>query len=165
MIVEAIKTVSPDRVVRVRIFIVEVHMVMRAQLVGWVNAQPNLACCGVAGEAPAALACLAATSPDLVLMNLSFHHPDELAALAQLRHAHPRLPILAISIHDAPACAGKALQAGASGYITKQHAVAHLLEAIATVLRGQTYTHAETRQHPDPVPCAETNNITRGRSA
>ena len=138
---------------------------MRAQLVSWVNAQPDLLCCGVAGDAPATLASLPAAAPDLLLMNLAFHSPQELTALAQLRRVHPRIPILALSIHDAPACAEKALQAGASGYITKQHAAEHLLEAIATVLRGQIYTHGETRPHAAPAPCASTNNLTAGRSA
>jgi DNA-binding NarL/FixJ family response regulator len=55
------------------------------------------------------------------------------------REALPKLPILALSMHDEAVYAERSLRAGAKGYIMKDEATSNLIFAIRKVLRGELY--------------------------
>lgn len=76
---------------------------------------------------------------DVVLLDLSLPDTSGLEGLLRLRRAVPTVPILILSMHDEAAYAARALQAGASGYLTKEHATTELLSAIDRVRRGGRY--------------------------
>ena len=56
---------------------------------------------------------------------------------------HPRVVILAISMHDESLYAERMLRAGASGYITKQQPPEELIRAIRQVLDKRVYVSKE----------------------
>jgi DNA-binding NarL/FixJ family response regulator len=49
------------------------------------------------------------------------------------------MPVLVLSMHDESLYAERALQAGASGYITKHQPTEEVLSAIRRVLAGEIY--------------------------
>src|SRR5512142_965520 len=59
--------------------------------------------------------------------------------LAELKHRHPKLPVLIMSLHGEEQFAVRALKAGASGYLTKAAAPEELVAAVAKVARGGRY--------------------------
>lgn len=76
---------------------------------------------------------------DLVLLDLSLPDSSGLEGLVKLRRAVPSVPLLVLSMHNESAYAARALQAGASGYVTKEHATTELLTAIDRVVQGGRY--------------------------
>ena len=71
-------------------------------------------------------------------ISLKRSHGLELAS-KDLKHTHPSLPVLVLSMHDEALYAERALRAGARGYITKEEATVDVLSAVRKVLGGQVY--------------------------
>src|SRR5207248_1197701 len=59
--------------------------------------------------------------------------------LVELKHRHPKLPILIMSLYGEEQFAVRTLRAGASGYLTKAAAPEQLVAAVAKVARGGRY--------------------------
>jgi DNA-binding NarL/FixJ family response regulator len=124
---------------RIRIFIADDHPIVRQGLRRIVEEDPGMAIAGEAGDAAAVLAALQATAADLVLLDVSMPGGPFLETLKELRTRHPTVRVLALSVHPEDQWAVRALRAGASGYLTKDHSPDQLLEAIRRVYRGGKY--------------------------
>src|SRR4029453_1481851 len=59
--------------------------------------------------------------------------------LTEIKHRHPKLPVLIMSLHGEEQFALRALRAGAAGYLTKSTAPQQLVAAVAKGLRGARY--------------------------
>jgi DNA-binding NarL/FixJ family response regulator len=59
--------------------------------------------------------------------------------LAEIKHRHPKLPVLIMSLHGEEHFALRALRAGAAGYLTKSAAPDELVAAVQKVVRGNRY--------------------------
>lgn len=122
-----------------RILIVDDHPVMRfgvCQLIG--KRWPDAAI-GEAENLQQALALAREEAWNVAVLDLSLPDTGGLEGLAQLRRAASALPILVLSMHAEAAYASRALQLGAAGYLTKEHATTELITAIERVLRGGRY--------------------------
>jgi len=104
-----------------------------------VEADPGLAISGEAGDTATLLAALEKTATDLVLLDVSMPGGPFLDTLRTLRERHPSIRVLVLSVHPEDQWAVRALKAGASGYLTKDHSPDQLLEAIRRVYRGGKY--------------------------
>lgn len=96
----------------------------------------------VAGEAPdgaAAIALLEAGGIDLLLLDMSMPGLSGKELILRIRSLHPDLPILVLSMHIEPQIAQNALDAGATGYLTKDQDPETLLSAIRAVAQGKRY--------------------------
>ena len=124
---------------RIRIFIADDHPIVRQGLRRIVEEDPGMAIAGEAGDAAAVLAALQSTAADLVLLDVSMPGAPFLETLKELRTRHPTVRVLALSVHPEDQWAVRALRAGASGYLTKDHSPDQLLEAIRRVYRGGKY--------------------------
>ncbi len=86
-----------------------------------------------------AIARVAGVEIDLALVDLALPGMRGAEAIASLRHACPDLPLVVLSGNDDPAIIFAALDAGAMGYIPKSTGRKGMLEALARVLRGDSY--------------------------
>ncbi len=83
------------------------------------------------------LAKLAKRNCHAVVLDLS---PEEgVDFLATLRHAHPEIPVLALSTHVEARFAAKVLQAGAAGFLGLYASQQELGQAIRKIRRGGKY--------------------------
>ena len=124
---------------KIRIFIADDHPIVRQGLRRIVEEDPGMAIAGEAGDAAAVLTALQSTAADLVLLDVSMPGGPFLETLKELRTRHPTVRVLALSVHPEDQWAVRALRAGASGYLTKDHSPDQLLEAIRRVYRGGKY--------------------------
>lgn len=124
---------------KIRIFIADDHPIVRQGLRRIVEADEGMAISGEAGDAAELLAALETSATDLVLLDVSMPGGPFLETLKELRARHPTVRVLALSVHPEDQWAVRALRAGASGYLTKDHSPDQLLEAIRRVYRGGKY--------------------------
>lgn len=82
-------------------------------------------------------------NPDVVVMDLSMPGMGGLAAIRRIRARDPSARILAFSIHDETMYAERALESGASGYISKSCAPEVLVEAVLAVAAGEVYVERD----------------------
>jgi DNA-binding NarL/FixJ family response regulator len=121
------------------IFIVDDHPLVRERLAQLIAQQADLAVCGEAESAPAALAGLASAPADLVIVDLSLQDSPGLELIKTLQRLHPLLPVLVLSMHDESLYAERVFRAGARGYINKRESAQKVTEAIRRVLEGKLY--------------------------
>lgn len=84
--------------------------------------------------------------PDMVLLDITLPGIGGLEVLRRIRANRENAKVLMFSMHEDPVFASRAMQAGARGYITKNNAADHLVEAIEKVLEGKVYLSADTAQ-------------------
>jgi DNA-binding NarL/FixJ family response regulator len=130
---------SSSTVASKRLFLIEDHPLFRAGLMAYLETEPDLIVAGQAATADEALTGLRQTECDCIVLDVSLPGSNGLELLKRIRAAHPEVRILVISMHDESQYALKALQAGAQGYVTKRETPGTLLEAVRTVLEGETY--------------------------
>jgi DNA-binding NarL/FixJ family response regulator len=121
------------------VFIADDHPIVRQGLRRIVEADSGLAISGEAGDAETLLSALDRTATDLVLLDVSMPGGRFIETLRTLRERHPTIRVLVLSVHPEDQWAVRALRAGASGYLTKDHSPDQLLEAIRRVYRGGKY--------------------------
>src|SRR5438874_13668687 len=115
--------------VKIRIFIADDHPIVRQGLRRIVEADPGMVISGEADAAAALLAGLETKATDLVLLDVSMPGGLFLETLKDLRTRHPTLRVLVLSVHAEDEWAVRALRAGASGYLTKDHSPEQLLRS------------------------------------
>ncbi len=133
--------------VKIRIFIADDHPIVRQGLRRIVEADAAMVISGEADSAAALLAGLESAATDLVLLDVSMPGGLFLETLRELRTRHPTIRVLALSVHPEDEWAVRALRAGASGYLTKDHSPDQLLDAIRRVYRGGKYVSPTLAEH------------------
>ena len=89
----------------------------------------------LAADGAEALAGIAATAPDVVVMDVMMPRLDGLEATRALRTAGNDLPILVLTARDAIGDRVEGLDAGADDYLTKPFALQELLARLRALLR------------------------------
>jgi DNA-binding NarL/FixJ family response regulator len=73
---------------------------------------------------------------DLLLLDLAMPGASGLSGLISLRGIHSAVPIVVVSAHDDPETIRRALELGASGFISKSASMEDIRNAVQTVLSG-----------------------------
>ncbi|PWK64090.1 response regulator transcription factor [Aminobacter sp. AP02] len=74
---------------------------------------------------------------DIVLLDLSMPGASGLSGLISLRGIHATVPVVIVSAHDDPETIRRALELGASGFISKSASMDDIRAAIEAVLSGE----------------------------
>jgi DNA-binding NarL/FixJ family response regulator len=80
---------------------------------------------------------------DLLLLDLAMPGASGLSGLISLHGIQPSLPIVVVSAHDDPVTIRRALELGASGFISKSASMDDIRSAVRTVLDGGIAAPAE----------------------
>ncbi|MDE3098915.1 MAG: response regulator transcription factor [Verrucomicrobiota bacterium] len=120
-----------------KILLVDDHPLMRRGQADLLNREPDMEVCGDVGTAREAIETIAASRPDLVLVDMGLPDKDGLELIKDIAALHPGLPSLAMSMQDESLYAARVLRAGGRGYIMKSEGPERLAAAIRTVLNGQ----------------------------
>jgi DNA-binding NarL/FixJ family response regulator len=131
---------------KIRIVLVDDHAVLRAGLTALLNAEPDMAVVGEAGDGAASLAIVADRQPDVVLLDINMPNMSGLEALGELRKVAPQSRVLILTMHDDQTYLRQALSQGAAGYVLKQAADNELRTAIRTVYHGGAFLHPSHAQ-------------------
>lgn len=122
-----------------RVLIADDHPVVRYGLKLMLNATSDIVVAEEAETGEEVVAKALGGAFDVVVLDLSMPGKGGLAALHSLRRLKPELPVLVLSSHSEEHYAVRCLQAGASGYLTKDAAPAELVAAVRQVARGGRY--------------------------
>jgi len=121
----------------VRVFLVDDHGLFRAGVRAELDPRAeSVEVVGEAGSVAEAVAGIAKTRPDVVLLDV--HMPDGGGAevLRRIRPVQPDVVFLALSVSDAAEDVIAVIRAGARGYVTKTISSADLVGAVRRVADG-----------------------------
>jgi two-component system, NarL family, invasion response regulator UvrY len=82
----------------------------------------------------------------VVVLDMSMPGRSGIELIKLAKAEKPKLPILILTMHSEDQYAMRALQAGASGYLTKESAPEQLVHAIRKVAAGGVYVSASTAE-------------------
>jgi two-component system, NarL family, invasion response regulator UvrY len=123
----------------IQVLLVDDHAVVRTGFRLLLQSQPDINVAAEAQSGEAACQVYAELAPDVVVMDLGMPGMGGLEALRRIRAHNPAARVLALSAHDDPMHARRALREGALGFLSKRSAPEALIEAIATVAAGRRY--------------------------
>jgi DNA-binding NarL/FixJ family response regulator len=122
-----------------RVAIADDHRLMLAGIRRALERAPDIQVVGEAMSGEEALALVARTQPDVVMLDLRMPHGDGLSTLHQLRQANPDLVVIILSASEDPAHIDEALGRGASGYVFKSINPLDLPSTIRQVIEGSVH--------------------------
>jgi len=120
----------------IRVVVVDDHRMFTESLVRLLGDEADIDVVAVAGSSRDARSTVAATTPDVVIMD--YQLPDESGARAAvaLRADRPGLPVVMLTGHDDTSAARAAAEAGCVAFITKDKAAQDLVDAIRAAHAG-----------------------------
>jgi two-component system, NarL family, response regulator NreC len=124
-------------VMAIRCLIVDAHPLFRQGLRRVLEADPGLEIAGEAKDAAEAVEMSRQLRPNVVLMDISL--PDSLEAARRITREAPGRRVIFLADSEDEEYLLQCSEAGASGYILKDAAAPHLLDAIRDVSAGRKY--------------------------
>jgi two-component system invasion response regulator UvrY len=131
---------------KITVMLVDDHAVVRAGFRLLLSQSRQIEVLSEAERGEEACQLYADSPPDVVVMDLSMPGIGGLSAIRRIRARDPSARILAFSIHDETVYAERALEVGASGYITKSCAPEILVEAVLAIARDEPYIEQDIAQ-------------------
>jgi DNA-binding NarL/FixJ family response regulator len=99
--------------------------------------EPEFTIVGEAGDGREAVHLATKLKPDVVLMDIAMPLLNGLEATRQIKHEHPEIHVLVLTMYDHEEYFRQMLEVGASGYIIKRAAATELVSAIRAVYNGE----------------------------
>lgn len=134
---------SMPRSEKIRILLVDDHIVMRMGLATATGGEPDMEVVGDAENGPQAIDAYRNTRPDVVVMDLRMPGPSGIDTIARLRQEFGDVRVLVFSNYASGDEVFAAFQAGAVGFVVKEMALERLLDAIRKIHRGEQYIPPE----------------------
>jgi DNA-binding NarL/FixJ family response regulator len=123
----------------IRIITADDHTLFRVGLRQMLHSFAGIEVVMEATDAREALDAARRVEAELIILDLTMPGATGTSLIEQIRKACPTLPILVLSMHDEPGTVRRALQAGASGYITKGSSPDVLFNAVTRVSGGERF--------------------------
>ena len=130
----------------INVMLVDDHAVVRAGYNMLLKNAPEITVVAEASSGEEAYQLYSAHKPDVVVMDLSLPGIGGIEAIKRICSRDNKATILVFSMHEEVIFVEQALQAGASGYITKSTDPQLLVDAIIRLSKGEKYIDAELAQ-------------------
>ncbi|WP_329130285.1 response regulator transcription factor [Streptomyces sp. NBC_01476] len=121
----------------IRVVVADDQSAVREGLALLLDTLPDLAVVGQAADGFAAVAAVAGTGADVVLMDLNMPRCDGIEATTRIVAEHPGTRVVVLTTYADDDSILKALQAGALGYLTKDATRADIERAVKAAAAGQ----------------------------
>src|SRR5580704_11359534 len=130
----------------VTVVVADDQAAVREGLVLLLGTLPGITVVGQAEDGVAAVETVAATQPQVVLMDLNMPRCDGVEATRRIRADHPGTRVVVLTTYSDDESILGALQAGALGYLTKDATRAEIGRAVLAAAAGQAVLDPEVQQ-------------------
>ena len=130
----------------VTVVVADDQAAVREGLVLLLGTLPGIAVVGQAEDGAAAVETVAATDPQVVLMDLNMPRLDGVEATRRIRADHPQIQVVVLTTYSDDESIIGALQAGALGYLTKDATRAEIGRAVLAAAAGQAVLDPAVQQ-------------------
>ena len=120
---------------RIRVLLADDHEAMLDRVARLLATECNVV--GTATDGQQALDAAMALKPDVLVLDISMPVMNGIETARRLKEAGSETRIVFLTVHDDPDFAREALEAGAVGYVIKQHIASDLVAAIKKAHAGR----------------------------
>lgn len=131
---------------RIRVVIVDDHVMVRSGLRLFLLAFEDLKLVGEAANGEEAIRLCAQEKPDVVLMDMVMPIMDGVRATAEINARFPQVKVIGLTTFYEPEMIQKMVNAGASSFLLKSISAAELAQAIRDVSDGKTAISPEIQE-------------------
>jgi DNA-binding NarL/FixJ family response regulator len=129
----------------IKVLIADDHGIVRSGLTMLIDRQADMEVAAEAADGLEAVAQALTAHPDVAVLDVSMPRMTGLQAARKIRSHYEDIHVLMLSMHDDDGYFFEALEAGASGYVSKRGADSDLIDAIRTVADGRTFLSSRTQ--------------------
>ena len=122
-----------------RILIADDHDIARRGVRALLENHPGWQVCGEAKDGRETVEMVAATKPDLILLDIGMPNLNGLEATRQILATAPDSLILILTMHDTDQMVREVLRAGARGFLFKSDAGSDLVAAVEALQQRRTF--------------------------
>jgi DNA-binding NarL/FixJ family response regulator len=122
-----------------RLVLVEDHAILREGLRALLELEHDLEITGECPNGLDAVELVRQLAPSLVITDIALPGRSGIELIGCLRQVQPGVKILVLTAHNSEEYIRAALNAGADGYVLKDACRVELLQAVRTILSGQTF--------------------------
>jgi DNA-binding NarL/FixJ family response regulator len=123
----------------IRIVLADDHKVLRHGLSAALKNEADMEIVGQAENGHEAIRLTQELRPDVIIMDIAMPELNGIEATRQIIKDHPKIKIIALSMHSNKKFIHEMIKAGAKGYLLKDCEYAELISAIRTVIDNKTY--------------------------
>jgi two-component system response regulator NreC len=124
---------------KITVVLADDHELVRDGIRMVLEQQPDMEVVAQADDAESAARYVLGHKPTVLVLDLSMPGRPSLELMPEILESSPETSVIVVTMQNEPAFARKALQAGAKGFVVKQSAASELVDAVRSVLDGQTY--------------------------
>jgi DNA-binding NarL/FixJ family response regulator len=123
----------------IRVIIIDDHPIVHDGVTAILRAEADITVVASASGIAQAVERMAASRPDVALLDLQLPGEDGLEGIGRILKSHPGVRIVMFTAHDADEYVFAAIKAGAKGYVLKGSPAHELVRAIRQVHSGDSY--------------------------
>jgi DNA-binding NarL/FixJ family response regulator len=123
----------------IKVLIADEYSIVRDGLRSLLEQHDDLRVVGAMNDGRETLAAAERLTPHVVVLELGVHVSEGLEAVRAIAQKMPDIAVIVLSMHDSSVVIQRALQAGASGYLTRHSSGEELVKAVREVAAGKRY--------------------------
>jgi len=123
----------------IRILVADNHGILRQGIQALIEKHSDMEVVGQADNGLSAVELTQELQPDVILMDVTMPVLNGIEATRQIKSEFPEVKVLALSVHAKREFVLDMVRAGVSGYMLKECVLDDLIQAINTVVAGQSY--------------------------
>ena len=124
---------------KVRIILVEDHVILREGLRSLLDMEGDFEVVGEADSCDAGLEVVKSVAADIVITDIGLPGRSGLTLIPELKQYNAAMRVLVLTAHCTDEYVRAALESGADGYVLKEASRAELMVGIRTLMQGQKY--------------------------
>jgi DNA-binding NarL/FixJ family response regulator len=124
---------------KIKVLIADDHKIIRVGLRGLIELSKDIEVVGEAENGDQVHDQLKKTVPQVILMDIDMGHTSGIETTRKVKHDHPEINVLGLTMHEEQEYIVQMMEAGASGYLLKNTGLDELLTAIRAAARGDSY--------------------------
>jgi DNA-binding NarL/FixJ family response regulator len=159
---EVVGAFDPDTI---RVVLADDHTAMRRNLKRLLDAEDGVTVVAEAIDLEMAARRVRGHLPEVLILDLHLPSGSAVGLVRELRDSVPETQVVVLTMENSPAFVERALDAGAVGYVLKEHADRDLVPAVLAALGGESYVTPEVAEGLEARRTAIPDSTAPGRSS
>lgn len=128
---------------RIKVILVEDHVIVRDGIKLILQSEENIEIIGEASSYKELISILEIKIPDILIMDISLPDVSGIEITSRLKHSHPEIKVIILSMHIKEDFIFNSIKAGTRGYLPKNTTKSDLICAVNTVSKGGEFYSPE----------------------